>query len=194
MRASRKSIYLPGDSFPDDEYVRRTLEHRLGITLELIEDRKPEEPPARLHRLRRYFEAFPDVTFTLFGRSSGCRVVTQMATDPEFAPRIESVVALSYPFHRPCWPDQPERYAHLHQVRSRCLIIQGRTDPYNGDREVTAYGLSNTTTVHHVPCDHNMWLEPPLWDLLGATIGAFVGDRVLADLRRGGPALPRLCA
>jgi len=186
-----RSIYLPGDSFPDDEHVRRALQQRLGIDLRLVEHAKPEPPDIRFPQFQAYMDANPDAIFVLFGRSSGCRTVTQLAADPRYAARIAAVVALSYPFRRPGWPHEPERFMHLHQVLSRCLIVQGTADDYSDGAEPHAYWLSPSTSVCQVRGDHGMWFDAAEWDRLAGTIRDFLGERLMDRLR---PADRRLVA
>lgn len=71
------------------------------------------------------------------GRSMGGRVASMVAEDP----RVAGLVCLSYPWHPPGKPDQP-RIAHLADLTTPTLIVQGTRDPFGSPEEVAAYPLS----------------------------------------------------
>lgn len=90
------------------------------------------------------------------GRSMGGRVASMIAGDPG----IPGLVCLSYPWHPPARPDQP-RIAHLADLTTPTLIVQGTRDPFGSPDEVAAYPLS--------PAIELLWLEDGDHDLTPRT-------------------------
>lgn len=86
------------------------------------------------------------------GRSMGGRVASMIAGDPEIA----GLVCVSYPWHPPARPDQP-RIAHLADLATPTLIVQGTRDPFGSPAEVAGYPLS--------PAIELLWLEDGDHDL-----------------------------
>jgi predicted alpha/beta-hydrolase family hydrolase len=86
------------------------------------------------------------------GKSMGGRIASLVADEAGVA----GLVCLGYPFHPTGKPEQL-RVAHLRELRTPTLILQGTRDPFGGREEVQAYGLSPAITVH--------WLEDGNHDL-----------------------------
>jgi predicted alpha/beta-hydrolase family hydrolase len=86
------------------------------------------------------------------GRSMGGRVASMIADDPEIA----GLVCVSYPWHPPARPDQP-RVAHLADLATPTLIVQGTRDPFGSPTEVATYPLS--------PAIELLWLDDGDHDL-----------------------------
>jgi predicted alpha/beta-hydrolase family hydrolase len=80
------------------------------------------------------------------GKSLGGRMASLVADEAG----VRGLVCLGYPFHP---PDKPERLrtAHLADLRTPTLIVQGTRDPFGGREEVAGYGLS--------PAIRIAWLE-----------------------------------
>ncbi len=76
------------------------------------------------------------------GRSMGGRVASMIADDAAVA----GLVCLSYPWHPPAKPDQP-RIAHLADLATPTLIVQGTRDPFGSPDEVAGYPLSPTIEI-----------------------------------------------
>jgi predicted alpha/beta-hydrolase family hydrolase len=95
------------------------------------------------------------------GKSMGGRIASMVAD--ELAPG--ALVCLGYPFHPPGRPEQL-RTAHLANLVTPTLILQGERDPFGGRDEVAGYALS----PHIELC----WLPD--------------GDHDLTPRRRGAPA------
>ena len=77
------------------------------------------------------------------GKSMGGRVAS-MAADALFdAKRIAGLVCLGYPFHPPGRPTQL-RSAHLSDLRTPTLIVQGTRDEFGVPDEVKTYDLSKS--------------------------------------------------
>jgi predicted alpha/beta-hydrolase family hydrolase len=90
------------------------------------------------------------------GKSMGGRVAS-MAADALFdAKRIAGLVCLGYPFHPPGRPTQL-RTAHLRDLRTPTLIVQGTRDEFGVPDEVKTYDLSKNIEL--------LWLEDGDHDL-----------------------------
>jgi len=80
-----------------------------------------------------------------------------MVADREFAAgRVAGLLCLGYPFHPPGKPEQL-RTAHLADLRTPALIVQGTRDPFGTREEVETYVLS--------PAIRLLWLEDGDHDL-----------------------------
>ncbi|MGE5595098.1 MAG: alpha/beta family hydrolase [Hyphomicrobiales bacterium] len=80
------------------------------------------------------------------GKSMGGRMASMVADEVG----ARGLLCLGYPFHAPGRPEKA-RTAHLAQLRTPALIVQGTRDPFGGVDEVAGYDLSPAITVH--------WLE-----------------------------------
>jgi predicted alpha/beta-hydrolase family hydrolase len=80
------------------------------------------------------------------GRSMGGRMASLIADEAG----VRGLVCLGYPFHP---PDQPDRLrtAHLRDLRTPTLIVQGTRDPFGTPEEVQGYELSSAIEI--------VWLE-----------------------------------
>lgn len=80
------------------------------------------------------------------GKSMGGRMASMVADELG----VLGVVCLGYPFHP---VKQPERLrtAHLAELRTRTLIVQGTRDPFGSAEEVAGYTLSSAIEL--------AWLE-----------------------------------
>lgn len=90
------------------------------------------------------------------GKSMGGRVASMVADELHAASRIAGLVCLGYPFHPVGKPEQL-RTAHLAQMRTPALIVQGTRDPFGTREEVAGYALS--------PSIEMLWLEDGDHDL-----------------------------
>jgi predicted alpha/beta-hydrolase family hydrolase len=79
----------------------------------------------------------------LGGKSMGGRIASQVAA--EGAQKIAALVFLGYPLHPPGRPDKL-RDAHLPQIKSPMLFIQGSRDAFGSADELRA-----TIKKHHLP-------------------------------------------
>ncbi len=80
------------------------------------------------------------------GKSMGGRMASLVADEM----KVRGLVCLGYPFHPPDRPDRL-RTAHLHDLRTPTLIVQGTRDPFGTPDDVAGYGLSPAIRV--------LWLE-----------------------------------
>jgi len=86
------------------------------------------------------------------GKSLGGRMASLIADEVE----ARGLVCLGYPFHP---PKQLERLrtAHLEEIRTPTLIVQGTRDPYGSPEDVAGYRLSPAIRV--------VWIEDGDHDL-----------------------------
>jgi len=109
------------------------------------------------------------------GKSLGGRIASMVADEVG----ARGLVCLGYPFHP---PGQPERLrtAHLADLRTPALVIQGTRDPFGVPEDVAAYTLSPAIEVVWIP-DGDHSLKPRASsgrtekDNLAAAIDAAVG-------------------
>jgi predicted alpha/beta-hydrolase family hydrolase len=80
------------------------------------------------------------------GKSMGGRIASMVADDAA----VRGVVCLGYPFHPPGKPEKT-RTAHLENLRTPTLILQGTRDSFGGPEEVRGYKLSRAIRIE--------WLE-----------------------------------
>lgn len=75
------------------------------------------------------------------GKSMGGRAASMIADDIFAEGAISGVVCLGYPFHPPKKPESL-RTAHLAELRTPALVVQGERDPFGTRAEVEGYELS----------------------------------------------------
>jgi predicted alpha/beta-hydrolase family hydrolase len=107
-------------------------------------------PPDRLPvLLAAWREAVADLAagrVALAGKSMGGRIASMVADDVGAA----GLVCLGYPF-RPKGRVSPERVAHLGQIATPTLILQGERDPFGGRAETAEIPLSGAVRVGWIP-------------------------------------------
>jgi predicted alpha/beta-hydrolase family hydrolase len=111
--------------------------------------RDPPDPPRVLERC--WLDAIessgtPAERLLIGGKSLGGRIASMVADRAAVA----GLVCLGYPFHPPRRPEQL-RIAHLRELRTPTLIVQGRRDPFGTPEEVEGYDLSAAITVRWLP-------------------------------------------
>jgi predicted alpha/beta-hydrolase family hydrolase len=119
------------------------------------------KPPPRAKTLRSEYVAAIDVLdaaglLVIGGKSMGGRVASMIADQLHAAGRIAGLLCLGYPFHPVGKPDQL-RTAHLADLRTPTLIVQGTRDPFGTREEVASYQLSKSIDI--------LWLEDGDHDL-----------------------------
>ena len=102
----------------------------------------PDRMPKLLECYRAQLEAQRSPVF-LAGKSMGGRVATMLAADAD----CSGVVVFGYPFHPPGKPEQL-RTAHLTELRTPTLIVQGERDTFGHRSEVEDYNLSTAVRLH----------------------------------------------
>ena len=86
------------------------------------------------------------------GRSLGGRIASLVADECG----VGALICFAYPFHPPGRPDQL-RTAHLADLRTPTLILQGERDPFGNRGEVPGYRLSSAVTVQWIADgDHSL--------------------------------------
>jgi predicted alpha/beta-hydrolase family hydrolase len=119
------------------------------------------KPPPRAETLIGEYAAAmallgPSERLVIGGKSMGGRVASMLA-DPLYATgRIAGLLCLGYPFHPIGKPDQL-RTAHLLDMQTPTLIVQGTRDSFGTRAEVEGYGLSKAIEI--------LWLEDGDHDL-----------------------------
>lgn len=88
------------------------------------------------------------------GRSMGGRYASMVADRIGAA----AVVCYGYPFHPPGRPEKV-RTAHLAELATPTLIVQGERDPFGTPEEVAGYRLAATIRVHWI-ADGDHTLKP----------------------------------
>ena len=120
--------------------------------------RPPDREAILLETWRSAFgEAGAGRTF-IGGKSMGGRMASMVADELGAA----GLVCLGYPFHAPGRPEKP-RIAHLEQLRTPTLIIQGTADPFGTRGDVAGYPLSDAITFD--------WIEGGNHDLVAKGLG-----------------------
>jgi predicted alpha/beta-hydrolase family hydrolase len=113
-------------------------------------------PPDREPVLRTtWHQAITQVSETLTprqqlfigGKSMGGRIASLIAAEQQAARPIAGLVCLGYPFHPPGKP-QATRIAHLEDIATPTLIVQGERDPFGSRAEVAEYRLSPQVRLH----------------------------------------------
>jgi predicted alpha/beta-hydrolase family hydrolase len=77
------------------------------------------------------------------GKSLGGRMASMIADTAG----VRGLVCLGYPFHPPGQPDRL-RIAHLRELRTPALLIQGTRDPFGPREEVEQFPLSPRIRIH----------------------------------------------
>jgi hypothetical protein len=106
--------------------------------------RGPDRPPVLLATWREVIAALRDAPrIVIGGKSMGGRIASMVADECA----VDGLVCMGYPFHPPRAPEKL-RTAHLQDLRTPSLILQGTRDPFGTPEEVTTYGLSEAIRVH----------------------------------------------
>ena len=118
-------------------------------------------PPPKAEKLNpQYLAAIEALgakgTLVIGGKSMGGRVASMVADSLFEAGRVQGLLCLGYPFHPPGKPGQL-RTAHLADLKTPALIVQGTRDEFGTREEVSAYQLS--------PAIELLWLEDGDHDL-----------------------------
>ena len=86
------------------------------------------------------------------GKSLGGRIASLVADEVG----ARGLVCLGYPFHPPAKPERL-RTAHLKDLRTPALIVQGTRDPFGTREEVGSYALSDSIRIRWVEDgDHSL--------------------------------------
>ena len=115
-----------------------------------------KKPPDRAHVLldtwRAVIGELGGDGLVIGGKSMGGRIASMIAAEMENAGTgVRGLVCLGYPFHGPGRPMNPDRLAHLENLKTPGLICQGARDTLGNAEDVAGYALSPAISVH--------WLE-----------------------------------
>lgn len=120
------------------------------------------KPPPRADKVMPEFVAAVDDLgptngpLLIGGKSMGGRVASMVADALFDARRIAGLVCLGYPFHPPGKPETL-RTAHLAELRTPALILQGTRDEFGSPEEIATYALSPAITVQFLEDgDHDL--------------------------------------
>ena len=94
----------------------------------------------------------PSGALIIGGKSMGGRIASMLADEV----RPAGLLCIGYPFHPVGKPEQT-RIAHLKELRTPTLIVQGTRDPFGTREEVATYKLS--------PAINILWMEDGDHDL-----------------------------
>ncbi len=106
----------------------------------------PDRPPVLMESWRRAVATAGGRRLVIGGKSMGGRIASMVADDIG----AHGLVCLGYPFHPPGRPEKL-RTAHLADLKTRTLIVQGTRDTFGKPEEIEAYELSDAIEV--------VWLE-----------------------------------
>lgn len=133
--ASGPSLEVVRFEFPymtlQRELKKKRAPNTMKILLQTFLDRLTELRPARIF---------------IGGKSMGGRVASHLADDQG----VEGLICLGYPFHPPGKPEKL-RVAHLENMQTSTLILQGERDPFGTREQVLGYPLSEKITVKWIP-------------------------------------------
>jgi predicted alpha/beta-hydrolase family hydrolase len=109
-----------------------------------------KKPPDREPSLRATWQAVIDRLgangTVIGGKSMGGRIASLVADDAG----VRGLICLGYPFHPPGKPDRL-RTAHLADLRTPTLILQGERDALGTREEIAGYRLSGSIELGFLP-------------------------------------------
>ncbi|MGV6393986.1 alpha/beta family hydrolase [Pseudomonas caspiana] len=134
--------------------------------------RRPPNPQAQLLECWRqvYASVRPHVTgcLAIGGKSMGGRMASLVADELQ----VDALVCLGYPFYAAGKPEKP-RVAHLADLKTRTLIVQGERDALGNKEAVEAYELSSAIDI--------LWIPAANHDLKPLKSAGISYDQCLAD-------------
>lgn len=134
----------------------------------------PDRLPALQAAWREVIDSLGRDHLVIGGKSMGGRIASTIADEAG----VLGLVCLGYPFHPPGKPERT-RTAHLEQIRTPTLILQGTRDPFGTPHDVASYSLSERIRVHWLEDgDHSFkprarsgrTLEQNIAEAVGATV------------------------
>jgi predicted alpha/beta-hydrolase family hydrolase len=112
--------------------------------------KRPPNPQAKLlecwHEVYAAVRSSVDGRLAIGGKSMGGRMASLIADDVQ----ADALFCLGYPFYAVGKPEKP-RVAHLAELRTPTLIVQGERDALGNRETVEGYALSKSIDVHWVP-------------------------------------------
>lgn len=118
--------------------------------------KRPPNPQGQLldcwRELYREVRAMLDGPLAIGGKSMGGRMASLLADELG----ADALVCLGYPFYAAGKPDKP-RVAHLAELRTRTLIVQGERDALGNRETVAGYALATGVRLEWlVAADHDL--------------------------------------
>lgn len=115
--------------------------------------RPPNRAPILLETWRTVINHLGRENLVIGGKSMGGRMASMVAAELENeGTPVKGVICLGYPFHPPGKPEKAEgRMAHLLNIKTPTLILQGTRDTFGTIDQVPDFPLSKTIDVQ--------WLE-----------------------------------
>jgi predicted alpha/beta-hydrolase family hydrolase len=107
--------------------------------------RPPDREPVLLEAWREAVREVGGEKLFIGGKSMGGRMASTVADELAVA----GLVCLGYPFHPPGKPEKT-RTAHLENLKTRTLIVQGTNDAFGTRDDVAAYTLSAAIGFHWI--------------------------------------------
>jgi predicted alpha/beta-hydrolase family hydrolase len=113
----------------------------------------PDREPVLLNRWRDVVaELGGGPRLFIGGKSMGGRMATLVADEL----KVRGAVIFGYPFHPPGQPNKV-RTAHLEQLTTPMLVLQGERDPFGTREDVARYQLSPHIRIEWIPDgDHSL--------------------------------------
>lgn len=117
--------------------------------------RPPNPQPQLLQQWREVYRSVRQQTagrLAIGGKSMGGRMASLLADELE----VDALVCLGYPFYAAGKPEKP-RVAHLAELQTPTLIIQGERDALGDRTTVAGYSLSPAIRLHWLTAaDHDL--------------------------------------
>lgn len=117
--------------------------------------RPPNQQPQLLQQWREVYRSVRQQTagrLAIGGKSMGGRMASLLADEL----KVEALVCLGYPFYAAGKREKP-RVAHLAELRTPTLIIQGERDALGDRNTVSGYSLSPAIRLHWLTAaDHDL--------------------------------------
>lgn len=114
--------------------------------------RAPDREAVLLDSWREAFAAVQAPHVAIGGKSMGGRMASMVADELG----THALVCLGYPFHAPGRPEN-RRIAHLAELRTAALIVQGTRDPFGPPEDVAGYRLSPALRIAWLEgCGHDL--------------------------------------
>lgn len=105
----------------------------------------PDRAPVLLDVWREVIRQVGTEQLIIGGKSMGGRIASMVADEMG----VQGLVCMGYPFHPPGRPEKL-RTAHLEDLATTTLVLQGTRDPFGKPEEVAGYALSDALRVHWI--------------------------------------------
>jgi predicted alpha/beta-hydrolase family hydrolase len=138
--------------------------------------RGPDKPEVLMATWHEAITASGSPRPVIGGKSMGGRIGSMVADEAGVA----GLVCLGYPFHPPGAPDKT-RTAHLAELRTPALIVQGTKDSFGTKEDVAGYKLSDNIAFQWIDGGNHDLRAPGLkqaetWGTALAAIERFIAE------------------